>query len=136
MFVKDIEEHLRRTGSNGIDLGIGKLFILLYADDGGLLSESAQGLQSALDSLYKYCTRWKLPLNVKETKIMIFRKSGKKFYTWFYDENSIEIVNTITISGNSVLVYWFFLGSPISFSTTRQESVVLFKKQNQTIFRY
>ena len=57
MFVNDIEEHLRRAGSNGIDLGIVKLFILLYADDGVLLSESAPGLQSALDSLYKYCTR-------------------------------------------------------------------------------
>ena len=66
MFVNNIEEHLRRTGSNGIDLGIVKFFILLYADDGVLLSESAQGLQSALDSLYKYCTRWKLTLNIKQ----------------------------------------------------------------------
>ena len=69
MFVNDIEEQLRRTGSNGIDLGIVKLFILLYADDGVLLSESAQGLQSVLDFLYKYCTRWKLALNLKKLKL-------------------------------------------------------------------
>ena len=42
--MSDIEEHLRRTGSNGIDLAIVKLFILFYADDGVLLSESAQEL--------------------------------------------------------------------------------------------
>ena len=53
MFVHDIEEHLRRTGSNGIDLGIVKLFILLYADDGVLLSESAQESQFALYSAVK-----------------------------------------------------------------------------------
>ena len=49
------------------------MLLYAYADDGVLLSESAQGLQSALDSLYRYCTRWKLTLNVKKTKIMIFR---------------------------------------------------------------
>ena len=88
MFVNDIEEHLRRTGSNGIDLGIVKLFILLYADDGVLLSESAQGLQPALDSLYKYRTRWKLTLKEKKRYL---ERVGEN--TWFYNENPIEIVN-------------------------------------------
>ena len=58
---------------------------------------------------------------------MIFRKRGTISYTWFHNENPIEIVNTL--SGNSVLVYWLFLGNPVSFSTTRQESVVLLKKR-------
>ena len=40
-------------------------FTLLYTDDGFLHSESAHGLKCALDSLYKYGTRWKLTLNIK-----------------------------------------------------------------------
>ena len=35
----------------------------------------------------------------KETKIMIFRKSGSISYTWFYNENPIDIVNTFCYLG-------------------------------------
>ena len=66
---------------------------------------------------------------------MIFRKSGNISYTWLYDENHIEIVNTICYLG-IVFSYTFlsFLGNSVSFSTTMQERCVLFEKQNQTFF--
>ena len=50
MFVNYIDEHLRRTGSTGIDLGIVKLFILIYAD-GGLYSQNWH--LDALDFLFQ-----------------------------------------------------------------------------------
>ena len=53
-----------------------KLFILLYADDIVVFSDSAEGLQNGLDSLFIYCQRWKLKINVMKTKIIVFREGG------------------------------------------------------------
>ena len=51
-----------------------KLFVILYADDTGILSESKDGLQKALDIFESYCEIWKLQVNVNKTKVMIFCK--------------------------------------------------------------
>jgi len=50
---------------------------LLFADDAVLISETREGLQKSLDSLYEYCCKWKLTVNVEKTKIMVFRKGGR-----------------------------------------------------------
>jgi hypothetical protein len=50
----------------------------MYADDLVLLSESPGGLQRCLDKLYKYTEKWKLKLNIKKTKIMIFQSRKSK----------------------------------------------------------
>ena len=49
----------------------------MYADDLILLSESAKGLQCALDKLYHYRMKWKLLVNVDKLNVMIFNKSGR-----------------------------------------------------------
>ena len=41
-----------------------KLFVLMYADDTILLAESEEDLQD--------CNKWKLQVNVKKTKIVVF----------------------------------------------------------------
>ena len=50
-----------------------KLFVIFYADDTVILSESKDGLQKALDIVESYCEIWKLQGNVNKTKIMILR---------------------------------------------------------------
>ena len=54
-----------------------KLYVLLYADDIVLMSETAEDLQNALNILKSYCDHWKLTVNVNKTKSMIFRKGGR-----------------------------------------------------------
>ena len=49
-----------------------KLFTLLYADDTIVLAETENELQLALDTVYEYCSMWKLTLNTDKTKIIIF----------------------------------------------------------------
>ena len=51
--------------------------LLMYADDVVLLSETPEGLQNSLDKLYQYSVKWKLTVNLKKTKVVIFenRKS-------------------------------------------------------------
>ena len=49
-----------------------KLFILLFADDTVLLSNSKEDLQFSLNLFEKYCEEWKLQVNTTKTKILIF----------------------------------------------------------------
>jgi hypothetical protein len=51
-----------------------RIFILLYADDVLLISESANALQNALNAFSLYCKQWKLKVNTNKTKIMVFSK--------------------------------------------------------------
>ena len=60
-----------------------KLNILLYAEDLVLISESKEGLQRQIDTLKNYCDQWKLKINVKKTKSMIFNRGNKIINTIF-----------------------------------------------------
>ena len=51
-----------------------KMFMLLYADDTTICSESAEGLQQALDALSDYCDKWSLRVNVYKTKVVVFSR--------------------------------------------------------------
>ena len=88
IFLNDLENYLSQYSANsGVtvlrhdtitdELTFLKLFILIYADDMVPLTESAQGLQNALGSLYSYCKIWRPEFNTDKTKVMII--SDRKF---------------------------------------------------------
>lgn len=80
LFLNDLEDHLLADQVNGIPVEYKtddfvhfiKSFILLYADDTIILSDSAENLQKSLDSFLKYCSDWKLQVNETKTKVVIF----------------------------------------------------------------
>ncbi|MES9880123.1 MAG: reverse transcriptase family protein, partial [Sedimenticola sp.] len=101
MYVNDLEEEFYLNGIEGIDIGMINIFLLLYADDIAILATSQEQLQKGLDTLYNYCQKWKLTVNTKKSKIMIFRKGGRlpanlKFY---YNNLEIEIVTKFSYLG-------------------------------------
>ena len=51
--------------------------ILMFADDAILISESAEGLQHALDKIIEFSDKWLLKTTTENTKVMIFNKSGR-----------------------------------------------------------
>ena len=55
---------------------------LAFADDIVLLSTSQSGLQYSLNLFEKYCSKWRLTVNMKKTKVIIFNSSKikAKFY--------------------------------------------------------
>ena len=61
-----------------------KVNILIYADDLIILSESKDGLQKQIDKLENYCTKWRLQINNKKTKVMIFNRRNKLINTNFH----------------------------------------------------
>ena len=76
-----------------------KLFILLYADDTAILSDSAQGLQSALNLYNNYCIRWKLKINISKSKVMVFSKGRSGNYNFTLNNDIIEVVNVYKYLG-------------------------------------
>ena len=76
LFLDDIETHLQEGMNDGINLEQLQLYILLFADDAVLFSETREGLQNELNNLESYCKKWNLTVNVDKTKIVVFKKGG------------------------------------------------------------
>ena len=55
-----------------------KIFIMLYADNTVIMSETEEGLQQAFLNFEQYCDLWKLKVNTQKTKIAIFSKRKRK----------------------------------------------------------
>ena len=89
-------------GYNGVDLSMLKIYLLLYADDIVLFSESEQDLQFGLNILDEYCEyeRWKLTVSTDKTKIMIFRKGGRhnRNIGFTFNGKNIEIISKFKIT--------------------------------------
>ena len=61
----------------GIKFDNNEVSILLYANDVVLISESADDLQNMLNTLNKWCNKWRLGVNESKTKIMHFRNKNQ-----------------------------------------------------------
>jgi hypothetical protein len=77
LFINDLEKEMLKSGCESILLQNLNLFLLLYADDTVIFSESVEGLQKMLDTLKSYSEHWKLEVNVSKTKMVVFRNGGK-----------------------------------------------------------
>ena len=101
LFLNDIEDQFLRSGLEGIDINMFKVFMLLYADDIVIFANSAEDLQISLDLLAEYCTRWKLKINVAKTKVIVFRKGGMlpRDIAFYYQGKRLEIVNSFKYLG-------------------------------------
>ena len=76
------------------------LFLLLFADDMVMMSETPDGLQTCLDNLKRYCDVWGLCVNIDKTKVVVFRKSCFPIlHNFVYDNVNLEILNQFNYIG-------------------------------------
>ena len=73
LYINDLFETLKNDSSVSLD-NQHNINALMYADDLIILSTTEHGLQKSLDALNEYCKKWKLSINVKKTKCMVFSK--------------------------------------------------------------
>lgn len=59
-------------------LGEGKVYSLAYADDLVLLAEGKDEMKSMMERLERYLDKKRLELNASKSKIMRFRKGGRR----------------------------------------------------------
>jgi hypothetical protein len=99
----------------------------MYADDVVLLSSSEKGLQNCINKLANFATDWKMSLNTKKTKVMVFTKSGRyKTFQMKYLDNLIDNVKQYTYLG---IVFYKFL---CNFTVARKE---ILNKGMKTLFK-
>jgi hypothetical protein len=103
LFINQVATYLDENGIHGIQLlpGLVEIFLLLFADDIVLLSNTARGLQNQIDMLDKICRDLFLNINKDKTKVMVFRKGGflGKHENWKLDGNVLEVVNEYNYLG-------------------------------------
>ena len=75
------------------------IIILLYADDTILIADNPTDLQQNLDFFHDYCIRWKLLVNIRKTKIVIFGSRGIPNLNFSYGTHTIEIVDSYKYLG-------------------------------------
>ncbi|MES9881062.1 MAG: reverse transcriptase domain-containing protein [Sedimenticola sp.] len=102
LYLNDLEDFLSTRDVTGINCRqhdneenicvFLKLFILLYADDTVILSETATDLQHAIDQYEQYCNHWKLTVNISKTKVVVFTNTRNNNYQFKYQGNPLEIV--------------------------------------------
>ena len=78
--------------------------VLMYADDIVLLPESPIGLQNCLNNLLEYCLQWKLSVNLKKTKVIIFNINSNSLAIcrnndFYFNNNKIEQVRSYEYLG-------------------------------------
>ena len=94
------------------------MFVILYADDTIILSESKENMQNSLDIFHSYCEMWNLQVNANKIKVMIVSERKIRQNIEFYlNGQKLEIVDTFTYLG----VLFKYNGC---FIETRQKRVV------------
>jgi hypothetical protein len=84
-----------------------KTFLLLYADDTLLFSETYEGMQNLLNVFSDYCKLWKLEVNLSKTKTVIFSK--RKFRPPLrlkLDGKELEYTDCFFLSRSYFLLQW------------------------------
>ena len=103
IFIDDFQAELE-AGAVGFDLpslaGV-PTPALFYADDLALVSTTTAGLQAQLDLLEAYSQRWRLTVNVKKTKVVVYTTSHRKVDSPLltYMAAPIEVLDTFRYLG-------------------------------------
>jgi hypothetical protein len=101
MYVNDFEMSFINADCIPYDCQSLNLFLLMYADDLVLFSETADGLQYQLDALFQYANDWSLTVNTSKSKVVIFRNGGvvSPSLSWHIGGIQLEIVDKFNYLG-------------------------------------
>ena len=102
--IVDLNSHISGVDINGINV-----CSLLYADDLVVFADSEAKLQCLLDTVYNWCKKWRMKINVSKSKIIHFRNVGKRAtdLTFKNGPNIIETVSSYKYLG--LILDEFFL---------------------------
>ena len=93
--------HFQQNPNASLSLEQLSIYLLLFADDAVIFSDTIEGLQSSLNHLEEYYRKWNLEVNVDKTNIVVFRKEGNlsSKEKWTFAGEEIEIVSSFNYLG-------------------------------------
>ena len=103
IFLSELEADLSSCGARGIDIFSEPLgvFLLMYADDIALVSDSVADLQKKITCLEQYCKKWGLSVNMDKTKVVVFKNGGflKNCEKWYFAGKPIQVETSYNYLG-------------------------------------
>ena len=103
LFINELYTLLCNQGVRGIQLfpDLVEIFILMFADDIALISDTIIGLQRQLNILSQFCQTSKLTVNIDKTKILVFKNGGglSRNEKKYFNGNELECVNGFNYVG-------------------------------------
>ena len=125
LFIEELANEIRNRGRHGIQLfpDLTELFILLFADDIILLSDSTCGLQTQLNILQETANKLGLVVNLDKSNIVVFRNGGHLALNekWWFGGNVMKVVNVYKYLG-------VLLSTRLSFSHGMNDAAKRAKK--------
>ncbi len=97
-FLKDLGSHL--NSDCGVLMYQKIITHLLWADDLFIVSTSHSDMQSQLNCLQTYCSKWQLVVNTMKTKILVFGKKLRKSDSFIFNDKPIDISESYNYLGN------------------------------------
>ena len=94
IYINDLPAEIEKGKTDAVNINNHYLNSLMWADDIILLSKTREGLQNCLNNLYAYCQKWKLEVNLKKTKSMVFREKGTIITKALFHLNTEPILET------------------------------------------
>ena len=75
-----------------------ELFLLMFADDVALLSDTVFGLQRQFNLLCGFCKEKKLRVNIPKTKVVVCKNGTmlSRCENWIFDGEKVEVVYAFT----------------------------------------
>ena len=146
VFLNDLEDHLKNLAECPLEIEKEKLeanlhifieiFVLWYADDTVILSESKEGMQSVLNIFQSYCDKWKLTVNVNKTKVLVFSKRKcQQNFNFTLNGEKLDVIDSYTYLGITFKCNGSFVDARKRFVEQDQKSLfAIYKKiRNQNI---
>ena len=98
IFINDLLKEVEKANL-GIQLSSGKkVGGLLFAVDFVGVCNSAESLQSLIDTVHGYCSRWRLRANVSKSAVMVFSKTSVSG-EWKWGEHMLPKVSNYAYLG-------------------------------------
>jgi hypothetical protein len=126
IYIDDFQAELEAAGA---DLDLPTLCgvqapALFYADDLDLVSTSVRGLQAQLDLLESYCKRWRLTVNVKKTKVVVYAAQAAAPPVLTYMHAPIEVLDSFTYLGVDISSRSSFAAASIGRAASAQRAAL------------
>ena len=100
LYINDLAEDIKNLGC-GIDIDVGQLSLLLYADDDVLIAPSETSLQRMLNVMNDWCRKWRLIVNRDKTKVVHFRPNsmGRCQANFTCGDQTLDVTDTYKYLG-------------------------------------
>ena len=125
LFINELALEMINNGRHGATLNpfFIELFIMLFADDIVLLSETMIGLQTQLNSLYNAASRLELKATMDKSNTVVLRKGGylSSREKWVYGGSTVSVVHSYKYLG-------IYFSTRLSFKLTCDDFVSKAKK--------